>query len=320
MESRGVFSYENFVHALAGSAGSVVALTSFFPLDTIRSRLQLEDDRESRTTLAAGVELVKEEGVWTLYRGMVPVLQSLCVSNFVYFYAFHGLKGLFIAKDQNALRDLAFGCVAGALNVLTTTPLWVVNSRMKMQGAKMRKAPSGQSGNVQPGYEEVKLKYKNIIHGLSKISEEEGATALWSGTVPSLMLVSNPAIQFMVYEFLKRRTIGNGGGKKELMAITYFCMGAMAKTVATVFTYPLQIVQSRLRFGGKYQGVHKSMGVLEIMRTILRTQGFIGLYKGLEAKLLQTVLSAALMFLCYEKITSFVFFILGVHKKLNARS
>jgi hypothetical protein len=50
---------------------------------------------------------------WTLYRGMVPVLQSLCVSNFVYFYTFHGLKGLFLAKDQNALRDLFFGCVAG---------------------------------------------------------------------------------------------------------------------------------------------------------------------------------------------------------------
>jgi adenine nucleotide transporter 17 len=71
------------------------------------------------------------------------------------------------------------------------------------------------------------------------------------------MLVSNPAIQFMVYELLKRRTIAAAGengevNKKELMAITYFLMGALAKTVATVITYPLQLVQSKLRVSNQY--------------------------------------------------------------------
>jgi len=44
-----------------------------------------------------------------------------------------------------------------------------------------------------------------------------------------------------------------------------------------------------------------------------RKQGISGLYKGMEAKLLQTVLTAALMFLAYEKIARFVFRIL-LHK------
>lgn len=43
---------------------------------------------------------------------------------------------------------------------------------------------------------------------------------------------------------------------------------------------------------------------------LYRKQGIAGLYKGLEAKLLQTVLTAALMFLAYEKISRFVFRIL----------
>ena len=34
------------------------------------------------------------------------------------------------------------------------------------------------------------------------------------------------------------------------------------------------------------------------------------MYKGLEAKMLQTVLTAALMFVLYEKISQFVFLIL----------
>ncbi len=38
-----------------------------------------------------------------------------------------------------------------------------------------------------------------------QILRDEGAGALWSGTVPSLLLVLNPAIQFMIYEGLKRQ-------------------------------------------------------------------------------------------------------------------
>lgn len=40
---------------------------------------------------------------------------------------------------------------------------------------------------------------------------------------------------------------------------------------------------------------------------ISREHGFLGLYKGMEAKLLQTVMTAALMFLAYEKISAFIF-------------
>ena len=35
--------------------------------------------------------------------------------------------------------------------------------------------------------------------------QEEGVATLWNGTVASLVLVCNPAIQFTVYELLKRR-------------------------------------------------------------------------------------------------------------------
>jgi hypothetical protein len=68
--------------------------------------------------------------------------------------------------------------VKGAVNVLATTPLWVVNSRMKMQGAKMRKvgpvvddeANKGHAVNSGPHtYEEVQLKYKNIFRECSLI-------------------------------------------------------------------------------------------------------------------------------------------------------
>ena len=45
-----------------------------------------------------------------------------------------------------------------------------------------------------------------------------------------------------------------------------------------------------------------------------RRFGIMGLYKGLEAKLLQTVLTAALMFLVYEKLTATTFMVMGLKR------
>lgn len=50
-----------------------------------------------------------------------------------------------------------------------------------------------------------------------------------------------------------------------------------------------------------------------------RKYGVLGLFKGLEAKLLQTVLTAALMFLLYEKIASSTFKVMGLKRPVARR-
>nr|XP_031840563.1 peroxisomal membrane protein PMP34 isoform X2 [Nomia melanderi] len=240
-------------------------------------------------------ELVMKEGPCTLYRGMVPVLQSLCASNFVYFYTFHGLKKFRARGNQTAGNDLLVASIAGVINVLTTTPLWVVNTRLKMKGVGQ-----GERNNNE---------YSTLYDGLLHIWRYEGLANLWAGTLPSLMLVMNPAIQFMTYESIKRRITRSLNGAPP-PAWMFFAIGAIAKTVATALTYPLQLVQTKLRQGHKYPNLPADAGTLRILLYILKKQGMAGMYKGMEAKLLQTVLTAALMFLAYEKISRFVLRIL----------
>ena len=43
---------------------------------------------------------------------------------------------------------------------------------------------------------------------LLRVAREEGIAALWAGTGPSVMLAANPALQFMVYDALKRYARG----------------------------------------------------------------------------------------------------------------
>ena len=48
-----------------------------------------------------------------LYRGCLSTLESTAVSNFIYFYTFHGLKQVAETRGQNPLQDLLFACIAG---------------------------------------------------------------------------------------------------------------------------------------------------------------------------------------------------------------
>ncbi|XP_060656053.1 peroxisomal membrane protein PMP34 [Drosophila nasuta] len=299
-----VFSYQNWVHAVSGAAGGCIAMSTFYPLDTVRSRLQLEESGEVRSTRQVIKEIVLGEGFQSLYRGLGPVLQSLCISNFVYFYTFHALKLVAsngVKGQQSALKDLLLGSIAGIINVFTTTPFWVVNTRLRMR-------------NVAGTSDEVNKHYKNLLQGLKYVAKTEGIAGLWAGTIPSLMLVSNPALQFMMYELLKRNIMTFTGG--EIGSLGFFVIGAIAKAFATVLTYPLQLVQTKQRHRtndstntpstSQQAGKSKTPSMLELMVSILQHQGIAGLFRGLEAKILQTVLTAALMFMAYEKIAGTV--------------
>ncbi|KAM9028543.1 peroxisomal membrane protein PMP34 [Ara ararauna] len=298
-----IASYESLVHAVSGAVGSMTAMTVFFPLDTARLRLQVDEKRKSKTTPAVLLEIIKEEGLLAPYRGWFPVISSLCCSNFIYFYTFNSLKGLWVKGQHSTTgKDLVLGVVAGVVNVLLTTPLWVVNTRLKLQGAKFR------NEDIVP------TNYKGIIDAFHQIIRDEGVLTLWNGTFPSLLLVFNPAIQFMFYEGFKRKLLKK---QLQLTSLDAFVIGAVAKAVATTLTYPLQTVQSILRFGRhRLNPENRTLGslrnILYLLQQRVRRFGLMGLYKGLEAKLLQTVLTAALMFLVYEKLTAATFTVMGL--------
>lgn len=193
-------------------------------------------------------------------------------------------------KDaQSAAGDLLLGAAAGCVNVLSTTPFWVVNTRLKMQGIN------------------CDLPYNDLISGLKYIARFEGIEKLWSGTGASLLLTVNPAIQFSVYEAIKRY-LTKAYGNESPSVLYFFFLGALSKLVSTFITYPLQIVQTKMRHGDDElkKNLPPNAGAFEMIYYMLKNKGMKGLYCGLEAKIWQTVLTAALMFMTYEKIIRFV--------------
>ena len=202
-----------------------------------------------------------------------------------------------VQRRRNAvigpMENLAVGAVAGVVNVLLTTPLWAVSTRLAVQRKKKKRAGKSSSKS------RAVTNYKGMADGLVRISRQNGVLSLWDSVVPNLILVSNPTIHFFTYERVRivMMRIAKARGTP-LSSWEFFLMGALGKAVATVFTYPLQIVQSQLRNDRN----KKYSGTIDCLFKVYQVAGLSGLFRGFFAKLWQTVLTAAFQFMTFEKM------------------
>lgn len=145
--------------------------------------------------------------------------------------------------------------------------------------------------------------YTSVYDACMKIYEENGLSGFYRGLMPSLILVSNPAIQFVVYEQMIRiwtkaaaraaqRAIVAGAATAaatsttpiRLSSLQYFFLGAFAKAVATLATYPYQVVKSRLQASR----TSSSQSTWSLVLSMWRNEGIGSFYAGMNAKMSQT--------------------------------
>eukprot|EP00094_Tigriopus_californicus_P007757 TCALIF_07470-PA protein Name:"Similar to SLC25A17 Peroxisomal membrane protein PMP34 (Homo sapiens)" AED:0.02 eAED:0.02 QI:172/0.8/0.5/1/0.8/0.83/6/663/305 len=299
------------------------------PLDTVRTRMILDPSKGQADTFKLMLRILQDEGLMSLFHGAHSTITCVAVSNFIYFYTFHGLKQILVGPNakQSASKDLVFACLSGALNVFVTNPLWVVNSKLKMQGRGTADLQGRRDGSGGP----LKIKFKGLLDfaytirslivsqdGLIKMVQSDGCAALWNGLAASLMLVSNPAIKFTVYEYLKRQVLKRQLSSTSLSALPAFVLGVLASSVATVATYPLQVVQVKLRHGHGYSNLSPNANTAKLFIYMIRNFGIGSLYRGLDGKLVQSLIAAGFMFLSYEKISALIFALFGLRKAIKS--
>ena len=74
------------------------------------------------------------------------------------------------------------------------------------------------------------------------ILQYEGISGLWKGLTASFLLVSNPVINFVLYELLKDRLLSKS---VKPSTVSYFLLAAISKAIATFVTYPILTVRTR---------------------------------------------------------------------------
>ena len=291
---------DSTIHALAGAAGGIVAMSVTYPLIVLSTRAAVATKSESKSTSQAVLDIVKREGIRGLYGGLNSSLLGIAVTNGVYYYFYERSRGTILnsregSKALSTLESVLAGFIAGSATTIISNPIWVV------QTSQAVRVDVPSSDPTQPRQVEKKLGFFETIQ---KILDKDGVGAFWRGIGPALVLVINPVLQYTVFEQLKnmlirRRTASlraSGAGSKVavLSDWDFFLLGALSKLVATGSTYPYVVMKSRLQAGHAESLKYKSS--LHGLTTILKEEGFQGLYKGVGSKLTQSVLTAAILF------------------------
>lgn len=284
-------------HGGAGAAAGAIAATFVCPLDVIKTRLQVHgvpSGHKGSIIITSLQNIVKQEGVKGLYRGLSPTILALLPNWAVYFTVYEKLKGLVHSHDNNGNQvstgaNIIAAAGAGVATAITTNPLWVVKTRLQTQGMRPDVVP-----------------YGSVPSALRRIAREEGLRGLYSGILPSLIGISHVAIQFPAYEKIKSYI-----AKRDNTTVDQLSPGSVAiassiaKLLASIMTYPHEVVRSRLQEQGHGAKV-RYVGVVDCVKKVFRKEGIPGFYRGCATNLLRTTPSAVITFTSYEMIHRFL--------------
>lgn len=197
---------------------------------------------------------------------------------------------------------------------MVTNPIWVIKTRMMSQVSRRSNA-----NVVRPPWH-----YTSTLDAVHKMYKNEGFLSFYSGLTPALLGLTHVAVQFPLYEFLRRKFTGgqrlgeHQEGKdnsSHFFAIT--SASFLSKLVASTATYPHEVIRTRLQtqqrsisgptrhpISGEIRAATKPRykGVITTFRTILAEEGWRAFYAGLGTNLTRAVPAAMTTMLTYEFI------------------
>ncbi|XP_077212386.1 peroxisomal nicotinamide adenine dinucleotide carrier-like isoform X1 [Tasmannia lanceolata] len=291
-----------------------------------------------RGTLLQILQVIRSEGWGGLYSGLKPSLFGTAASQGIYYYFYQVFKNkaeaIAVSRKKKGVGDgtvgmlswLVVAAIAGSLNVLLTIPIWVLVTRMQTHTQAEKKIMEGkreailreasESGSTGPSTIQDKLAQLELIrphpygtlNAAKEVYCEAGIAGFWKGIIPTLIMVCNPSIQFMIYETslkrLRAKRAVNRHGLKNVTSLEVFLLGAVAKLGATVSTYPLLVVKSRLQAKQEIGGniALRYTGTLDAIIKMIRYEGLRGFYKGMSTKIVQSVFAASVLFMIKEEL------------------
>jgi solute carrier family 25 folate transporter 32 len=278
-----------------------VAAAFVCPLDVVKTRLQVARAGAGAagydTLRGSLATVVREEGVRGLYRGLGPTLMALLPNWAVYFSVYERLKER-LRRDAHGedapAAHAAAAAGAGAATVLATNPLWVAKTRLQVQTAASLRGslPQSAAWHATP--------YAGTLACLRRIAAEEGLRGLYSGLGPSLAGIFHVMIQFPVYESAKDRLAARAScGADELSTGALVAASSASKMVASLVTYPHEVVRSRMHV----EGSGPFRGAARICAAVYAEAGAAGFYRGCGTNLVRTTPAAAITFTSFELIT-----------------
>jgi hypothetical protein len=264
---------------ISGVFGSCASGVLLYPLDTVRTRLQLQcgtNSKHYKGVFSTFHLMFKEESLRAFYRGLPVHVAALSSWSFVYFGIYNGLKHSLPMSHEHPFQQALSAGTAWIAAVSLTNPLWIIKTRAQVQRDPftMAKAAAQMVELWRGGRMMV------------------GVQAAMGGAV--MVMIQLPLYEHLKRTLLEMKWLLSSDDPPYLSAAGFLTCSTLSMTVSSVLTYPQDVVRARL------QGTNKYSGLVDCLQRTIREESFRGLYSGLSAHLTRLLPTSAITFIVYE--------------------
>lgn len=288
-----------FVNLIAGGSAGFIESCINHPLDTIKTRMQLNSGFQN-SIYTTGKNIIKYEGYFSLYKGLTPAIACITPKIALRFTSYNiykdGINNIFPNNSKISTNIMA-GFLTGTTEaVAIVTPMDVC--KIRLQAQKNRK---NITGNV------FTPKYTSLFQTAECVVKEEGFRYLYKGLVPTIVRQgTNQALSLAGYSYMKNLWKEKTQQDK-LSPFHYLLFGGISGFFGPILNCPFDVAKTRLQKQIYLKGVQNQYNtILGTMITIYKMEGLKALWKGLTPILARLVPGKAIIFLVYENVSSFI--------------
>lgn len=283
---------------LAGGVAGAFSKTCTAPLARLTILFQLQGMQTEIGTLGRpsiiheASRIALEEGIRAFWKGNGVTIVHRLPYSAISFYSYEKYKKFLLSITGTEGRQESFsvgmgtkllaGGGAGITAASSTYPLDLVRTRLAAQRKERY--------------------YKGIKHALQTIHRDEGLKGLYKGMGATLLGVGpNIAINFCVYDTLK--SFWTIGRSEYSGPWTSLVCGSVAGLASSTVSFPLDLVRRRMQLeGAAGRALVYKTGILGTFMHIVKTEGWLGVYRGILPEYLKVVPSVGIVFMTYESI------------------
>ncbi|KAJ1404790.1 Mitochondrial carrier protein [Sesbania bispinosa] len=257
---------------LLTSLSAMVAETTTFPIDLIKTRLQLHGESlsSSRPTSAfrIGLDIIREQGPLGLYKGLSPAIIRHLFYTPTRIVGYEHLRSV-VSADNGSLSIISkavVGGISGCLAQVIASPADLVKVRMQADGQMV-------SQGLQP-------RYSGTFDAFNKIVQAEGIQGLWKGVFPNIQraFLVNMG-ELACYDHAKQFVIRSRIAEDNVYAHTLASI--MSGLAATSLSCPADVVKTRMmNQAAKKEGKVLYSSSYDCLVKTVRFEGIRALWKG----------------------------------------
>ena len=303
--------------AAAASVGGAISASVLYPLEVLKTKMQAEQakshenethekesDKEEDESQISAIDYAKKmydnDGVGVFYEGIgTSAFQSAC-EKALYFFAYTFFKNSYKSMKGGGsigtVENLVLGGMAEWAHLPITLPIDCLTTKIQ----------TSKNLDANP--------YKIMMAMFS----EKGIKGMYKGWEAYTVLCLKPAIQYTVYEQIKKvlllsRSRKNGSvprtknrNNQTLSAAESFFLGMLARTISTIIVFPYTRAKVMLQANKRNSGEDNSnaVSIPDMLKQMYTEQGLKSLFIGLGPELTRGVLSTAFMMMIKEQIAA----------------